>query len=351
MKKIVLVLGVAALLFASCGSSPSSTSAQSNAASYYVRANGNDKNTGISEDVPFQTLARAVQAASKSSVKKVTVIGTLTGRSDIENSDSAEILITGKPGAAENEKAVLKADEQILMIHGKSNIRFEYITLRESSTRAIGVDSNATLTLGRDVVITQCKTDDYGAGIAVGGTLFMTENATIIGNTGGRGVGLIIIGGKATMRDEASVAGNFSSIRSEGDGGGGIIVADESTLTMQGNSSISGNKAVSGGGVCIYEGTLIMEGNSTIKNNEANVGSDSMLYGGGGIYIWDGLATLKDNSLVTGNKAVYGGGVFTKGDLEFSEGVIDRGGSYTFQKGNIRGNTAANGPDVYANYQ
>jgi ABC-type glycerol-3-phosphate transport system substrate-binding protein len=78
MRKIALVLGFALLLFAACGSAPSSkTSDLTGVTSYYVRADGNDKNTGTSEDSPFKTLTKALEAAEKTSVKKITVIGTL----------------------------------------------------------------------------------------------------------------------------------------------------------------------------------------------------------------------------------------------------------------------------------
>jgi hypothetical protein len=40
--------------------------------SYYVSANGNDKNDGRSEDAPFKTFAKAVDAALKGTVKTVT---------------------------------------------------------------------------------------------------------------------------------------------------------------------------------------------------------------------------------------------------------------------------------------
>jgi hypothetical protein len=182
----------------------------------------------------------------------------------------------------------------------------------------------------------------------------MTDNAMITGNISDEGGALGIIGGKVTMRDESSITNNTSVLESERRGGGGVVIANNGMLTMQGNSSISGNKAVNGGGVAINSGTLVMEDNSTIRNNEANVGTNSMLYGGGGIYIsLNGSAELKGNSLVTGNKAVYGGGVFTKLSALTFEGGELLGGTnrHTFETGNIRGNFAENGPDIFENYQ
>ena len=117
MKKIIGVsLLVMLLLFASCGSSPkpspSSLSAPdlTGVTSYYVRDDGNDSNAGTSEGTPFKTLAKALEAAAKTPVKQITVISALTysRNSTVINSGSEDILIRGKSGAAENEKAVLK---------------------------------------------------------------------------------------------------------------------------------------------------------------------------------------------------------------------------------------------------
>jgi len=99
--------------------------------SYFVRANGNDNNSGTTEDKPLKTLAKAVEVASKSKVKKITVIGTLVGATVIDNSGTDEILITGKVNASNIEKAVLTTltkDTYTIRITGNSKIKLEYLT-------------------------------------------------------------------------------------------------------------------------------------------------------------------------------------------------------------------------------
>ena len=85
MKKFTgLFIGLLfAVLLAACGSSPARS--QAAGASYFVRADGSDSNAGTSEDAPFKTLAKALDAASKTSVKTITVIGTLVGETSTEH--------------------------------------------------------------------------------------------------------------------------------------------------------------------------------------------------------------------------------------------------------------------------
>jgi hypothetical protein len=100
----------AVVLITVCGFS---ATAQSTVSSYYVSATGSDNNNGRSEDVPFKTLAKAMESAGKGSVKRITVLGTLNRASEGSRGDSIfsightgtkEILICGK---SETEKASL----------------------------------------------------------------------------------------------------------------------------------------------------------------------------------------------------------------------------------------------------
>ena len=337
MKKIVLVLGVAALLFASCGSSPSSTNASkepdlTGVTSYYVRANGNDRNTGISEDMPFKTLARAVTAALSTNVKKITVIGKLDGTTTIKNTvkptlsavvdrpvtetvvggqkivsvdmtkpafaqikgsynepDPNEILITGKPDASGNEKAVLtnsRNADNILRIESAAvrleNIEVSGFASTNPDSRCIRVWTGV-LILGKDAKITSNKVIGVHA----------------------------IDGGVIIMRDNAEVSNNQSDR-----GNTGVYLETGSVMVMLDNTVIKENKALgySGGGVAITAGTLIMRGNSAISNNSsANFG--------GGIIVFDsdGLIEMYDNATVTGNNTAVSGGVLLFGVLRMND--------------------------------
>jgi len=309
-RKFIFVLGAALLLFAACGSTPTQESAAktveptptptptraartvdlTGVAGYYVRADGSDTNTGISEDAPFRTLARAVRAASTTTVKTITVIGTVAGQTAIVNSGKDEILITGKPDASDSEKALLTTSTSerghyTLEITENSNIRLERITVTTASNgSAIYVES--TLTLGRDAVVFNVKRSDESRP-----------------NYGG---GVLVIFGTLVMRDNAMVV-----------------------------NSIAG----AGGGVAVVEGaTLIMQDDAIISNNIADAKSVDRA-GGGGIYCADGKVVLKDNAKVTGNQASLAGGILLRfSEIETTDNLqID--GSGVYETIHVTGNT------------
>ena len=80
--------------------------------SYYVSAKGDANNDGLTESKPLRSLYLAFGKAATSSIKRITVIGTLNEESDIltpawkefcgsvfllDDDDTQEITITGKP--------------------------------------------------------------------------------------------------------------------------------------------------------------------------------------------------------------------------------------------------------------
>jgi len=291
--KSIFTIGVALLLFAVCGLTP--TQAQdAGVTGYYVRADGNDSNTGISENAPFRTLARAVEAASTTTVKTITVIGTLAGQTEINNSGSDEILITGKPNASDSEKAVLttSTDERIqntLKIDGNSNIKFEYITITTAGALSVIYIQNtgATLTLGRDTVVFNIeRSDEYRP--------------------------------------------NY---------GGGILIV-EGTLVMRDNAMVINSRAGAGGGAAVFDGgTLIMQDNAIISNNIAL--SDHFDYGGGGgIYCLDGSIILRDNAKVTRNQANHGGGIVLRFSSIRTADNLQAISSGVYESRQVTGNTA-----------
>ena len=309
MKKIGLVLGIAALLFAAFN--PTSANAQSNVASYYVRANGNDSNNGTTEATPFKTLAKAVTEASKTNVKKITVIGTLDGQTVIKDSGTAEILITGKANASASEKAVLTvapmADIGVntIQITGNSNIKLEYITVNTGSYLAlIYADGNEVkLTLGKNAVISGNGKDAKG-----------------MANGGG---GILMLKGTLIMMDNSTITNCLANV------GGGIVVATGGKMFMQDNAVILNNYAKnSGGGIAVLGSNLEIKNNAIIKGN--TTAEDSFESGGGGIYCEGGTMKLLDNSSVTQNTAPHGGGITMRmSSMQTADGVtIESSGVY-----------------------
>jgi predicted outer membrane repeat protein len=321
--------------------------AQTGIRAYYVRADGNDENNnGRSEEAPFKTLAKAIEMTSRGAVKTIVVIGHIYGGWEnsygssgggtvsIENSGATEILITGKPGSDETERAVLTNGRQlILSVAGNSKIRLENIELSNSG-RGIRIQGNeAIVTLGNGTQIKDCtwigKREDYvnsdfysfrvsedvkGTAISIshGGILVMEGDAIITGcsdTTGrdyyfARGGGVFIEGGSLTMKDNASIVNNGSDI------GGGVYITNygygrnsiPGTLTMLNNSRITNNMAKTGGGIFSC-GSIVLQNSVNISNNSAN--------DGGGIFRVYGELTIKDNVLIQNNTAGNnGGGIF-----------------------------------------
>jgi hypothetical protein len=289
-----IIVFAAIIIISSCSSVPSSIPTQTaktldltGITSFYVSANGNDSNTGTSEDHAFSTLKKAVETASTTSLKIITVIGTLIGKTEIVDSGSDEILITGKANTSENEKAVLTAttnDEYTISIEGKSNIRFEYLVITD-----ICIDGDSSrLTLGRDTVVSNNLAIDTEVYPKYGG-------------------GILVIGGTVVMLDNAKVTNSVAGA------GGGVAVAEGATLIMQDNATISNNIA---------------------RNDHFDNG------GGGGVYCLGGKIILKDSAIVTRNSASHGGGILLRmSDIETAD-KLEIKGSGVYDSKQVSGNTA-----------
>ena len=312
MKNITYILGIMVFLLMACGSVPASRPNLT----YYVNAYGNDNNNGTTEDAPFKTLQKAIEMASVTSIKKITVIGTIQGNTTTENitpvtsrrivkvmdgrssgnlspiqfgialldgsydaHHPGEILITGKPDATTEEKAVLTNSGIILEVLNHV-IRLEYLEITGSNECAILV-ARGDLTLGRGVKVTKNKVH-----------------------------GIYIHRGFLIMRDDAEVSYN------EGVDNVGIYLENGSVGILLNNSAVTYNVASNnGGGIALSGSTLIMRNNSTVSNNTAG-------NGGGGIITYTDNSnsyyrqiTITDNAKITNNTAKLGGGILLQNRL------------------------------------
>jgi predicted outer membrane repeat protein len=325
--------------------------------SYYVRANGDDNNNGRSEDAPFKTLAKAVDAAKAGVIKQVTVLGKIEG-ARFENTGNDEILITGKLDATAEEKAEITSYIRI----GNAKIRFTHV----SFSRGFSIESgNVTLgagTLASEQIeirsSTLAMTDDatVSGGIVSASyrnTINMSGNARIINSTQASGVssGYDLT---LTMSDNAEISGNITR-----DSGGGVWASEPLTLTMSGNARIINNTASeNGGGIYARGGTITLSDNAHISGNTAGKDGGGIYYGGtltinggeisgntakngGGVFYFSyrpGFKATMTGGTITGNKAEYGAGVYVEKDAAF-----------TFNGGTITGNEAEFvGGGVYA---
>lgn len=287
-----------------------SVSAQEASRSYFVRANGDDlSNNGRSEEAPFKTLAKAIEMSARGVVKTITVIGTLDAETRVVDSSAAEITIRGKPGAVDEEAAILKnGRDTIVTIFGNSNIRFEDIELTQSGQGLNVEGPQAIVTLGKGAKITNCSWTGIRAGDTNSDIQYLRQQ-DVYGTA-------VLLQDRATliMEADALISGNVDHAIGgfERFGFGGGVYVNASTLIMKDTASITGNVSDVGGGVYVkgrrintvegykFFGSLIMQGNSVIADNTAKWG--------GGVFT-EGNLTLQDNARVAGNTAEYGGGI------------------------------------------
>ncbi|MDR1636421.1 MAG: hypothetical protein LBR93_03705 [Treponema sp.] len=334
---VALVCGFVVL--AGCASAPVDLTGVT---SYYVRANGKDKNAGISEEKPFKTLAKAVEAASGSTVKTITVLGTLNSALPEITNTGAEIVITGKPDAAARDKAVLQIPKEGKAFNagGDSRIRFEHITITGGELSGIQVNEGATVTLGQGAVVSG-NSRRYGGGILVikGGTLVMSGNALVTKNHADSGGGIFTVG-TLLMKDDALVSENDVGMTDDGkDGQGGGVYAENAEVTLEGNAAVVKNSGFWGGGIYINpKSALVMRDSASIRENtirfKAPKGGAHIGGSGGGVYL-AGSLTMRAASAVSGNKAAYGGGIL----------VGSTGGLVMEDRSVVKGNTAGTGTE------
>jgi len=321
--KVVCILLLFGVLLGACGSSPSAKTDLTGITSYYVRSDGNDKNAGTSEDKPFGTLAKALEAASKTPVKKITIIGKLVENVDTKHlkpvifssrkiGDNTtipeEILITGKPDASADEKAVLtsKTTETRALEILNEAIRLENIEISGCQCAGAVVSvAGGVLTLAKGTKITNNKGDN-GAGVfvAAGSLLIMRDDAEVSYNEGNYNAGLrFFMGSYGILRDNALVSNNKAAHN-----GGGIGVGD-STLIIKDNATVSNNSAGDvGGGIVIFTPSEKSASQVTILNN-AGVINNNAGEAGGGIFVnAGGKLSLQDTARLTGNTASKAGG-------------------------------------------
>jgi len=246
---------------------------------WYVKETGRNSNNGISEETAFKTLEKAIKQASKTSIKTIIVIGTITSKTIVDTyTFDDEILITGKPDATEAEQAVVRSSIGLSgILNGKfkpSAIKLEHITLNGNGTQfkyaLLQVTEGAKITLGTGAKVIN-NNASYGGGVWAGNgaTFVMESDAEISGNKANYGGGVYIYNATFIMKDDAVIKDN-SADRS----GGGVCAVDGSKVEMSGNAAIQNNRAsAEGGGIDISNSTFT-QNTGTVSDNISGKGSD-----------------------------------------------------------------------------
>ena len=200
-------------------------------------------------------------------------------------------------------------------------------SLRDAITTAL---DGETITFAGDYTIYLASTLTISNHLTIDGS---NRAITVSGDTNNNGspnvwIFFINSSGVATITHLSIVSGTATLPLS---GGGGGILNNQGTVTVQ-NSTLSGNSAgYFGGGIMNNEGTVTVR-NSTLSGNSAGNGASNT--GGGGIMNNEGTVTVQ-NSTFSGNVAPVnsrGGGILnnqgtvTVQNSTFSRNSADAGG-------------------------
>ena len=276
---------------------------------YYVKADGNDRNHGLSEDKPFRSLFKAIVSANAGSIKIITVIGTLDINSEqssnkdrvflVQGMGKAPILIQGK--SSETEPAVLSAegsDRRVMLIKGNISVRFENIEISGGVSPdeggGIGIGPGSEVTLGKGALIRNNQAYSVGGGVLIA-----------------PGGSLCIDGGKVVNNRSAIV------------GGGIATIGTNSSLILK-NGEVSGNQAQGGGGIAVFQGGNFLLSGGTVHDNAADIA-------GGGIFVNQSGSFTMEGGLIRGNRSSGSGGGIA---------LLDRS-VFVLEDGEIQGNRAA----------
>ena len=173
---------------------------------------------------------------------------------------------------------------------------------------------------------------ERGGGVIISNNGTLTLNGGIISgnNTESDGGGVYIDEGTFVMNGGA-INGN----NAEEGGGVQVNISRDGYFYMNGGT-ISDNQAYYGGGVGIDGGTFTMEGGS-ITGNSTKMETTEYKYYGGGVYVICGTFTMKGGS-ISNNTAMHGGGgVYSEDEFTMTGGTINK-------------NTAKSGGGVYSEY-
>ena len=242
---------------------------------------------------------------------------------------------------------LVEADSTLTLTDCKGNMGKVKHT-SDGSGSGVKVESGGTFNMYGGT-ITGNTTTQRGGGVCVTGTnsKFNMYGGTITDNTATKGGGGVYVsGGTFTMNGNASVTSNRATDRDNGTGGGVYVV--DGTFTMNDNASITGNTATStDGGVGVYTtsttATFTMNG-GTISGNTATNGGGVGVYGTGSAFATNGSAFIMNGGAISGNTATNNGGVY-----------VSKSGTFEMHNSaSVTGNTASdntadqgNGGGVY----
>jgi hypothetical protein len=289
------------------------------------------------------TLALALTQVFTGASNKIIIIGVLDMNSTDRNNPAVfdfndisgtrggfteEIVISGKPGASGDEKAILSArgSGKAAVRIRNLKIRFEHIEItggEGQNGNGLWILNGANVTLGPGAVVREnllginlqgtCTVDggdvrdNQGRGILVtSGGVLTIRGGSVRNNRGG----VEVVGGRLTM-----VGGSIDNNRGV-DVGGGVALRENSTFSLTGGYITNNRADTAGGGVAINGNSTLNQTGGFITRNTAERG------GGGGVTIERNSTFTQTGGAITGNTADRGGGVFVSGRYEQTGGTV-----------------------------
>lgn len=355
-------------------------------ADIYVSASGNDSYSGASSSKAFKTIAAASKAcrACKTEIKVVGAF-TASAASDLQSiPNSNDIVVSSITLTGTGSGATINANSKgsAFTINKAILVNIENITLKGGNTSSNGAGLNvavsgAKVNLGNNVVIKENLASGNGGGVYVAsGATLCLNGSSVIGNSGGdRPANTSVVPNSSNGINKANLGGGIycagtlgigKSVDSSGSlsnssytggvytnlsasHGGGIYLANTSTLSTNGNFNIIKNRAGGWGAGIYYEATGNLSLSSgTFTNNEAYVGGAIAIPVGNNINITFSGGTYTSNSATNG----AGGAIHSEstgllklegpvsfisntGSTAYGGGALSNMGLYEFKASNI----------------
>lgn len=162
---------------------------------------------------------------------------------------------------------------------GALTLRGSTVVTGNTANRGGGIYNKGTLTLNGSSSVSGNSTSDVGGGIYnARATVTLNDSASVNGNTAWLGGGIWNSAGTLTLNGSSSVSDNTAG---DGDGSAGGIY-NSGVLTLNDTSSVARNSADRGaGGIFNIYGSLTMNGESSVTGNTADADDDGLGVGGG----------------------------------------------------------------------
>ena len=226
-----------------------------------------------------------------------TVAKISSGSSVIDKPITIDRPIAIAPGAGENVTITAGVDQPVFEITGGGELTMGggdgtvtidggEIDAPNGSSSLITVGTGGTLHITEGATIQNNRLSaGNGGGIMVNGGTVEMSGGTIINCQGENfGGGVYIDSGIFTMSG-GTIDNCFATYQTDGTwGGGGVTVSGAGTFNMSGDATIQNCQARMGGGVYVDGGTFNMSGGK-IQENAAEGSKPENVWGGGGVFL------------------------------------------------------------------